>query len=120
MYMSDLVYLASPYTSYQKGQLIGRHIEQEHRFRQVSAKAGQLMEQGMKVFCPIAHSHPIALYSGINPTDGDFWINQDLAVLEHCDKLLVYKMPGWEQSRGVKMEIAFAEAHAIPVEYLEF
>lgn len=115
---TDLIYLASPYTSFSSQH--NAAAEQEARFKQVSSMAGQLMEQGMKVFCPIAHSHPIAKYSGINPTDGDFWINQDLAILEHCNKLIVYKMPGWEQSRGVKMEIEFANKHSIPVEYLEF
>lgn len=116
---SDLVYLASPYTSVKHTGLTAE-IEQAGRFEEVSRMAGHLMAKGLKVFCPIAHSHPIALYSKLPPTDGDFWINQDLAVLQHCKRLLVYKMPGWEESRGVKMEIEFAERNNIPVEYLEY
>lgn len=116
--MNNLTYVASPYTSSKSGILA--EMEQHLRFECVSDMAGRLMAQGHKVFCPISHSHPIAKYSGINPTDADFWIEQDLAVLAHCSRLLVYKMPGWEQSNGIKREVAFANEHSIPVEYLEF
>jgi len=44
----------------------------------------------------------------------------DLRYLSHCDGLLVYKMPGWEDSVGVQQEIAFAKDKGMPVVYFEY
>lgn len=108
----SLIYLSSPYSKYPFGR--------EEAYREVCKKAMQLMDQGFIVFCPIAHSHSIEVESGLDIRDGVFWLRQDLAVLGYCDELWVYKMPGWEASVGVAAEIAFAEVHGIPIEYVEF
>lgn len=108
----SLVYLASPYSKFPYGR--------EEAFKQVCKKAAKLMEEGLSIFCPIAHSHPIEK-EGMNDTkDGDWWLRQDLAVLKHCDKLLVYKMPGWDTSYGVNEEVNFAKKNNIKVEFLEY
>lgn len=107
----SLIYLASPYSKYPHGR--------EQAFRQVCRKAGELMLKGEKVFCPIAHSHPIEYWGMQKDQEGDFWLNQDFSVLEHCSKLIVYKMEGWEDSYGVKKEIEFAQQLDIPIEYHE-
>lgn len=108
----SLVYLASPYSAPTKNK-------RTRRFNQVCKKAAELMSQGNMVFCPIAHSHPIETIGMPEMQTGDWWLQQDFAVLKHCEKLVVYKMPGWDKSYGVGKEIEFAEANNIPVEYLE-
>lgn len=108
-----LVYLASPYSAPTQRQ-------RTLRFHQVCKKAAELMEKGELIFCPIAHSHPIETYGMDERHNGDWWLNQDFAVLEKCSKLYVYKMPGWEKSYGVKREIDFAELLGLPVEYIEY
>jgi hypothetical protein len=50
---------------------------------------------------------------------GDFWLDQDLDILSRCNELVVYRMKDWEQSRGIKREIAFAEDRGIPVRYID-
>lgn len=113
--MSELIYLASPYSA--GGASANKRTR---RYKQVCKKAAELMQQGHCVFAPIAHSHPIEIY-GLPVIEGhDFWLKQDGAVLERCTKLLVYKMPGWEESFGINWEITFAKERGIPVEYLEY
>lgn len=107
----NLTYLASPYSKYHGG----RH----EAFTKVSHKAAQLMMAGENIFCPIAHSHPIEKYGMKTDQDGDFWLNQDFAVLQHCNKVKVYRMHGWDESIGVKREIEFANERGIPVEYID-
>ena len=108
-----LVYLASCYS-------VGGadDDEKERRFRHACEVTARLMQEGYIVFCPIAHSHPLAVFGAL-PGDWAFWQRQDMAMLERCDALWVLMMPMWEQSTGITAEIAHAEALGIPVRYLE-
>jgi len=105
------IYLASPYSAPTKR-------ERQRRFKQIVKKAGKIMESGVTVFCPIAHSHDIGLHLE-RPQDHEFWMNQDLPLLFHATALWVVKMKGWKESKGVTEEIAFAKKHHIPIKYLE-
>jgi len=109
---NGLIYLASPYSAPTARQ-------RASRYKQVCKKAAELMEAGDVVFCPIAHSHPIETLGMTGRKDGEWWLKQDFAVLEHCDKLVVYCMDGWQESYGVKREIEFADLAGIPVEFIE-
>ena len=109
--MKTLVYLATPYT----------HTDpeiQEARFMAVNIKAGELMAQGVHVFSPISHTHPIAQASEL-PTNWEFWKQYDFAILVHCCKVIVLCLHGWRESVGVAAEIAMAKELGIPVEYHE-
>ncbi len=110
--MSELCYLASPYSAATQNM-------RTRRFKQVCKMAAKLMSDGHLVFCPIAHSHPIERIGMPTLQSGDWWLKQDFAVLEFCDKLVVYRMPGWDKSYGVGKEIEFAKRHNIPIEYLD-
>ncbi len=112
--MSEMIYLASVYSQGGAGK-----NKRTRRFKLACKKAAQLMAEGKNVFCPIAHSHPIEVH-GMDKIEGhDFWLKQDFAVLKRCDKLVVYRMPGWQESVGIQREIAFAENHGIPIEYVD-
>lgn len=108
---SKLIYLASPYSKYPKGKLQA-DIE-------VSNKAAKLMLEGHTLFAPIPHSCAIETMMP-GEQSGDFWLKQDFAVLERCDELWVYQMPGWDESYGVKKEIEFAEHNNIPITYVPY
>jgi hypothetical protein len=105
----SLIYLASPYSKYSGGL--------QEAFERVVKKAGELMLLGYKVFCPIAHTHHIQATIGDIGADG--WLEQDFAVLERCDELWVYKMPGWENSYGVQKEIERANVLGIPITFIK-
>lgn len=111
--MSGLQYLASPYS----------HADvavKRERYRQACVAAGRLMKRGVRVFSPIAHSVAIEEhFEGRSIEQHDFWLNQDFAVLRHCEKLLVLRLDGWEISKGVAAEVEFAGRLGIPVFYID-
>lgn len=116
----DLIYLASPYSA--KGldpyspEATRIKLERYHTICKVAAR---MMEEGMHIFCPIAHSHPIEVEGMVNIKNGDWWLEQDYAILQHCRFMYVCMMPGWAESYGVNREIIFAQQHGIPVIYFE-
>jgi hypothetical protein len=116
-----MIYLASPYTIVGGDNLSeqAKRNRRTRRFKKVCKKAAELMLQGSDVFCPIAHSHPIEVNGMDEVKNGDFWLKQDFAVLQHADELVVYRMPGWEQSEGIRREVTFAEDRGIPITYID-
>lgn len=76
------------------------------------------MASGLVVFCPIAHTHPIAVRCEL-PRGWDYWKRFDHEFIAASSKVIVAMMDGWRESRGVTAEIAIAAELGIPVEYLE-
>lgn len=110
--MQKVIYLASPYTHPESAVL-------EARCRAAQQAAAQLMQEGVAVFSPIAHSHGVADFMPETMRlDGEFWLGQDLPLLARCDELHVLCLPGWEASKGVQAEIAFARERDIPVTFI--
>ena len=110
--MSELVYLACPYSDPDPNV-------QEERFRQSCYAAANLMKAGFAVFAPIAHSHPIEKIGMFEKPEHDFWMRQDIAILRHCQRLVVLKLGGWANSKGVEQEIELAQRLGIPIDYIE-
>ena len=110
-------YLASPY------QNPDRPADRQYceaRYDEACKAAAQLMRQGHLIFCPIAHSHPIAAWlPEVQRTSHDFWLKQDFALLAKADRLIVLQLHQWERSYGIAQEVAFARDNGIPVEYLD-
>jgi Domain of unknown function (DUF1937) len=105
-----LIYLASPYS----------HPDESvryTRFYQVCEKAGSLIKQGYHVFCPIAHSHNIAVQADL-PRGFDYWGEFDRRMIAACDELWVYRLDGWDKSVGVLAEIEIAHQLGKPVVYM--
>lgn len=103
-------YLASPYTKFALGQ--------EAAFSEAAKAAAKLMAAGLVVYSPIAHSHPVATYGGlasVDALDGAFWLRQNQPMMEKMDGIIVLKLPGWEESEGVQIEIDFFRRNKKPV-----
>jgi len=109
--MPELIYLATAYSH-------KSFFVMQERYTQASRILGELMKQGKAVFSPIAHTHAAAILVDL-PKDWQFWQAHCELMLSKCDKLLVVKMDGWQESRGVQAEIEFAKKLGMPVEYLE-
>jgi nucleoside 2-deoxyribosyltransferase len=92
-----LVYLATVYSKCPHGI--------EWAFREASRTAAHLLQEGVSVFSPIAHTHPIAIYGGLDPYDHAIWLPFDQAMMDACDAMVVGKMQGWTKSVGIAHEI---------------
>ena len=95
---SEFWYIATPYTKYEKGVVAA--------FEDASKAAALLVrDHQLNVFCPIAHTHPLAIYGGLPDTDYKLWLGLDQPFIEAATGLIVVHMPGWEISYGVTFEI---------------
>lgn len=106
------VYLASPYSH--KNPLI-----RAERFDAACKAAAKLMQSGMAVFSPIAHSHPIEQHFGGKIEGLEFWMKQDIPLLASAARLMVLTLDGWEASRGVAAELEYARKNGIPISFVE-
>lgn len=108
-----IVYLACPYS---KGTSNARLA----RYEAVTHVAARLIQQRLVVFSPITMTHPIDLIlAGEGDTLGsDYWIAFDVSFMEACSELMVLMMPGWNESSGVRREIAFFTDRGLRVTYL--
>lgn len=105
-----LCYLATPYSLYPGGP---------HRaFEDASRLAAKLLRAGVKVYSPIAHTHPLAIYGDIDPLDHAIWMPFDEAMMTAAHVLIVAELPSWDESKGVAHEIAFFERAGKPIYHL--
>jgi hypothetical protein len=107
----DLIYLASPYSNPDRAVRV-------ERFNAACRAAAKLMHQGKLIFCPIAHTHPIAEIGGL-PLGWMFWERYDQAMLAVCGRMIVLRLDGWEMSLGVAAEIKAMRDAGKPVEFMD-
>ena len=105
-------YLATPYSGFSKGIDVA--------FGEAARVAATLIKRGIRVYSPIAHTHPIAQYGKLDPLDHAIWLPADNPFMEAAVGLIVVKMPGWEESRGLRAEIKKFRANNKPVLYMEY
>ena len=102
-----MIYLASPY-SHDEATIRG------HRFNEVLKCVAHFTRQQILVYSPIVHNHPVNMELG---ADGswEFWQEHDMAMLLKCDTFYILKLPGWEESVGVKAETQAASNMLMPI-----
>lgn len=84
-----------------------------------AAKAtARLIEEGIRVYSPIAHTHTVAVHGGLNPFDHSLWIPFEEAMMAAADVACVAMLPTWKASFGVQHEIQHFTAAGKPVLYL--
>ena len=71
---------------------------------------------------PVAYTSDIQMIEGsqgklIRPAHG--WYRFCLDMMSVCGCVKVVKLAGWEESRGIQKEIAFALGKGMPVDYLD-
>lgn len=107
---SSFIYLAGPYA----------HPDpevREMRYRALTAVAANMMRNGVPVYSPITHNHPLATMNEM-PTGWDFWRSMDEPMITQSSELHVLMLDGWKESVGVTAEIAIAERLGKPVRYI--
>ena len=106
-----MVYVASPY-SHPKASV------REKRAQMAARVCGDLIQQGLFVFCPIVQYHPIAKICSL-PTHWKYWDVHCRLFMKMATSMIVLKAPGWEESEGLQEEIKIAEEMNIPITYME-
>lgn len=107
-----MIYLASPYSHNNPAVM-------QARFRWAEKYTALLLQQGQVIFSPIVHCHEIARTYEL-PTDFSFWEHYCIGMLKRAEELRVLQLDGWQHSRGVAAEIAFAMHNEIPVSKITF
>lgn len=90
----------------------------EQRFDAVCRKAGELMFAGRVVYSPIAHCHPIAVRVGL-PRNWEYWQKFDREMLRAATAFWVLRIPGWEESNGIKAESEIAAAQGLAPVFID-
>lgn len=100
-------YVMTPYSAYPFGRYAA--------FCHAAKITGELAKAGVKVMSPIAHSHPVALYGSIDPTDHEFWLDFDQDFLDWSVGGILVNMRGWDTSYGVGCERRYYDLTRKPV-----
>ena len=103
-------YLAAPYSN----------VPRDQSFTAASVAAAWLIGNGVRVFSPITHSHPVAHYGGLDPLDLDLWLRVHKPFLEGACGMIILQIPGWPESRGIKAEVAEFARMGKPVHYMDW
>ena len=83
----------------------------ERRLDQV-AKWASIMVDKYFYYLPIHSNTPLVEYLG---DKGANWLERDFLVIMNCRAMHVLQLIGWEESKGVRSEIIFANRMGIPI-----
>jgi len=102
-----LIYLATPFTKYQAGL--------QKAFEDAAKLCGRLIRNGIRVYSPIAHGYPVAMYGELNPLDTSLFLplNEDMA--KPSQALAIGELEGWQDSEGIDDEIEIFEREQKPI-----
>lgn len=105
------IYLAIPYS-----------FDPQRSFEIANKVASDLMSKGNVVISPISHSHPIADYLPDElRTDSEWWMKQDLPLLEFADEIHVICINDEEtKSKGIQLELEHARKLNKPIKFIEW
>ena len=104
-------YLATPYSRFAGGI--------DRAYEAACEQAALLIRAGVPVFAPIAHSHPIATYGELDPLDHEIWLPADKPMMDAARGLIVCKLPGWDSSYGISIEIEAFKSAGKPIFFME-
>lgn len=107
-------YLATPYTNFHAG-----HKAAADAAGRITAR---LLFKGVVVYSPIVHGHAVDEY---RPDDANvedehvFWQRVDRPIMAAAHGIIMAKLVGWEESRGMYSEWKYFADNHKPVAYLE-
>ena len=105
-------YLATVYSKFPDGI--------EAAFVEAARVAARLVKAGLRVYSPIAHTHPIAVHGNMDPMDHPCWLSLDGAFMRAAVGIIVVKMPGWEISVGIDHELKEFDRMGKPCRFLDW
>ena len=107
MLREPVIYVAAPYADRNPDVIT-------QRLGVVGRYAARMLAQGHLAFSPLTYTHGIQQL-GYAPPAPKTWYSFDLQFLRQCDIIHVLTLPGWEQSRGVALEMEQAAKWGQPI-----
>jgi hypothetical protein len=95
---SGYIYLASPYSKYPDGP--------EAANAMAAVIAARLIEMGLPIYSPIAHSHVIAVHGELDAYSHDLWLPLCKPMIDGAACMVLAEMTGWKDSKGIAWEMA--------------
>ncbi len=113
MNKDKVYYIISPFTAR------GDDAERVENLRYLQQREfhHKLIMQGYTTIAPIEMCYHIHLVYGLTG-EYEFWQKRDRALIKVSDGVIVFKMDGWKESKGVQDEIQYAESLGKEVHYL--
>lgn len=109
--MSELIYLASPYSDPDP-------LVMERRFVLAEQATHYLLANKQWVYSPIVHCHALANRYEL-PRAFSYWQEYNQLMLDRADVLYVLQLDGWERSEGVTWERDYWEKnYTEPIYYM--
>jgi len=105
-----MIYLASPYSHPSAEVVFDRLAKTEQAL-------GALLLNREHVYSPIIHFHNVATNYQL-PTDAEYWRELNESMIRRMNSVYVLQIEGWIESRGVTMEIEFANSIDLPLFYI--
>lgn len=106
-----MIYLASPYSHKSADVMYNRYLT-------ALRVTATLMRGGQHIFSPIVHCHHMAVQHAM-PRDFEFWMKYDKHMIDISSGIIVLAIPGWQQSRGVTAELAYADEIVKAVSFID-
>lgn len=105
-----MIYIAAPYD----------RQDTEEVMRIVNIAVAVYLKEGVPVYSPLSMGH----YAGTADPEVykirlKIWRKLERDVIPLCKVLVVLKIPGWEESKGVQHEIFIAKQHNLSIKYVE-
>lgn len=104
-------YIGTPYSRYLGGI--------DEAFTRACEITAAYISQGIPVFSPIVHSHPVAIVGQIDHMAHEIWLPVDRPFMEAAHGLIVAMLPGWATSKGLNHEIDYFTAAGKPVVFTD-
>jgi hypothetical protein len=104
-------YLATPYAKYPGGPDIA--------CENAAIQASILIKEGIKIFCPITHSHAISRFTKHLEDPHRFWLDFDKPFMKLAKGLIICKLTGYKDSRGIAEEFEYFQSANKPIVYME-
>lgn len=101
-----MIYLASPYS--------GTLEQMQQRYMDTKHATATLLHNKLHIYSPIVHCHEMACRFSL-PRDALFWKQYNEDMIKRVDHLWLLKIPGWETSKGMGMEVEFASSIGLPI-----
>jgi hypothetical protein len=102
-----MIFISSPFSS-------PLPAVQQARYERVMEFTSIMLGSGYQVFSPIVYCVPMAQRFNL-PGDAAHWAKFNIEFLRQSEAMFLLQLPGWDQSKGVQMEMRLAKTLFIPV-----